>query len=84
MSERKANVMTEWDAGQVLISVQDHLSEAVIELAEVNPKAASELNRMRLQVGDLFNERHANNSHYFGLAGNTPGQVEQKKRKKKP
>lgn len=64
----KEHEMTEWEAGEILIDLSDHISDAALDLSRggyVNH--ANALLEIRKIVAELFNVKHEGNSHTFGL-----------------
>lgn len=64
----KEHDMTEWEAGEILIDLSDHISDAALDLSRggyVNH--ANAILEAKKLINDLFNTRHKGNSHTFGL-----------------
>lgn len=64
---RRPPLMTDWEAGQILIDCNDHLDEKCRELMSNGyPGLAEKLDLIKLHIGDLFNDF---DSHEFDLPG---------------
>lgn len=56
--------MTKWEIGQDLIAINDFIAEKAVDIADSDPMLAMKLQKIRAEVGELFNE---NNDHTFGI-----------------